>query len=239
MNEGYIFDIQRSAMHDGPGIRTTVFLQGCPLRCQWCHNPESMQQPPSAGRKTTTAQVMEIVRRDAPFYQMSGGGLTISGGEPTNQFEFCVSLLRAAQEEGIHTCLDTSGAFSPARLETLLPLVDLWLLDCKATDPPPEWLGINILPLEKVRADLLRSGARVRLRCPLLPGLNDTPCHLAAIAQLSHQVEGVDLMPYHKLGLHKRKEPSPLEGQREPTAEDIEAWQAQLRLLGAVNVGLG
>jgi pyruvate formate lyase activating enzyme len=228
-------------MRDGPGIRTTVFLQGCPLRCLWCHNPESWDPPP-AGRLKSVAEVMEVVEKDRPFYKASGGGFTVSGGEPTYQFEFCHALLSEAKSRGIHTCLDTSGAFPVRRLPELLPVVDMWLLDFKATHPPCEWLGISDKPLTRVREELMSNGAKVRLRCPLLPGLNDTEEHLAEIARLSHHMVGVDLMPYHRLGAHKHNLSGgsyALEGQAEPTAAERQAWLDRLAALGAVRVGFG
>lgn len=212
---GIVFDIQRSAMHDGPGIRTTVFLKGCPLRCAWCHNPESQACAPQTGQSGKTygrelgvEDVMAVVRRDAAFYRASGGGLTISGGEPTFQTDFCVALLRAAKAEGLHTCLDTSGFFSAAVLERVRPWTDLFLFDWKVTgsERHRELTGVPKGPIEENLARLLEAGAAVWLRCPLVPTLNDQPEHLREIAELSRRfpaLERVDILPYHRTGAGK------------------------------------
>ena len=117
---GTVFDVQRFALHDGPGIRTTVFLKGCPLRCGWCQNPESWLRRPQVvggrtiGEVTTAGRVMEQVLRDRDYYAASGGGLTVSGGEPLAQADFTAALLELAHDAGVHTCLDTSG-WAPER----------------------------------------------------------------------------------------------------------------------------
>lgn len=217
MNEptGIVFDIQRGALHDGPGVRTTVFLKGCPLRCVWCHNPESQARAPETGRSgkvygrtMSVSEVMAVVRRDLAYYQTSNGGLTISGGEPTFQAEFCVALLRAAKAEGIHTCLDTSGFFSAAVRETVRPLTDLFLFDYKATGAARhrELTGVSQDPIGENLRLLLEGGAVVWLRCPVVPTLNDQPEHWSAITELRHRfpgIERVDLLPYHRSGRSK------------------------------------
>lgn len=208
---GVVFDIQRGALHDGPGVRTTVFLKGCPLRCLWCHNPESQAFEPETGRSgrvygrtMSVDEVMQPVVRDRRYYACSGGGLTLSGGEPTAQFDFCAALLRAARAHGIHTCLDTCGAFPACRLDVLRPLVDTWLFDYKATgaERHRELTGVdNARILANLRA-LLESGADIRLRCPLVPGVNDTPEHRDAVRALAaaHPALAVDEMAYHAWG---------------------------------------
>jgi pyruvate formate lyase activating enzyme len=157
-----VFDIQRGALHDGPGIRTTVFLKGCPLRCAWCHNPESQAFAPETGRSGKTYgrrlsvdEVMAVVRRDARFYAASGGGLTVSGGEPTAQYVFCAALLAAARAEGFHTCLDTCGALDWPRLDALRPHVDVFLFDYKAT-APDRHRALTGVPPELPHANLRR-----------------------------------------------------------------------------------
>lgn len=250
---GIVFDIQRSALHDGPGIRTTVFLKGCPLRCAWCHNPESQAFAPETGRggkvygrEMSVEAVMATVRRDRAFFRASGGGLTISGGEPTAQYAFCAALLRAAKAEGIHTCLDTCGALDWPRLDALRPDVDVFLYDYKTTDPGRhrELTGIAAaLPHENLER-LLKAGATVRLRCPLLPGVNDDSAHLAAIAALGRRYPalGMDLMAYHDIGAGKYDDlgrARPALETHVPSAAECEAWLGALRAAGATQAELG
>jgi pyruvate formate lyase activating enzyme len=248
---GIVFDIQRSAMHDGPGIRTTVFLKGCPLRCFWCHNPESQALPPQTGlggkiygRAMSVEAVMAVVRRDIAFYRASGGGLTISGGEPTFQADFCVALLRAAKAEGLHTCLDTSGCFSAAMRERVRPLTDLFLFDWKATgaDRHRALTGVSEEPIRANLESLLEAGAAVWLRCPLVPTVNDQPEHLRAIAELSRRYPAlgrVDILPYHRTGAGKWRDLG-LEPISDSIPEPDDAtrrhWAAQLAEAGARGV---
>jgi glycyl-radical enzyme activating protein len=298
---GMVFDIHRTSLHDGPGIRTAVFLKGCPLRCTWCHNPESQSRmkeisfrPEScaacgdcvktcqhgahqivdnihiydrslceqcgdcvetclyealklAGREQTVEDVMAVVLRDRPFYEQSGGGLTVTGGEPMLQPEFTLELLKAAKAEGLHTCLDTCGWASQRAYEQILPVVDLFLFDYKATDPEihKELTGVsNELILSNLDF-LVRQGARLRLRCPLIPGINDTPEHLAGIAALAEnypEIEGVDLMAYHNVGNAKYERyglENPLPGLKTTDEAAGKAWLDTLHALGCEVAAMG
>ena len=211
-----VFDIEKFAVHDGPGIRTVVFLKGCPLRCLWCHNPESQSferetmagvnggPPETVGKAMTVEEVMASVRKDKPFYDSSGGGLTISGGEPLAHFEFTRTLLAAAKAEGIHTVIETSGFAPRERIEALLPLVDLWLWDIKAAPARHKDLtGADAAPILDNLAFIAAHGAAIVLRCPLVPGVNDDDdalAHIAHIAETTPGVQRIDIEPYHPMG---------------------------------------
>lgn len=260
--KGIVFDIMHFSVRDGPGIRTTVFLKGCPLRCQWCHNPESQSPKPElmfrpnlcigclecleacpegairtdgdvpvvdpercvlcaacteactadarqiAGRELSVPDVMAEVLKDRPFFEESGGGVTISGGEPLQQPDFLAALLQTCQLEGLHTALDTSGLAAWDTLKSIAPLVDLFLFDIKAVDDETHirFTGVsNRLILENL-ARLSRSGARILLRVPLIPGVNDSPQAVQALGELACGLPGllgVELLPYHEAGVEK------------------------------------
>jgi pyruvate formate lyase activating enzyme len=242
-----VFDIEKFAVHDGPGIRTVVFLKGCPLRCLWCHNPESQSfepeqmasadgtpPPETVGRSMTIEEVMAEVRKDKPFYDNSGGGLTVSGGEPLAHFEFTRKLLAAAKAEGIQTAVETSGFAPRERIEALLPLVDLWLWDVKA--PPSlhrKLIGVEAAPILDNLAFIASRGARSVLRCPLVPGVNDSDEALRHIRRLFETTPGVlriDIEPYHPMGEDKNRRLGRADWFRAPFATDSDKarWRAVL-----------
>ena len=217
--KGRIFDIQRYSIHDGPGIRTIVFLKGCVLRCRWCCNPESQEfaiqtmrvqgKDKIIGRDVTVREVLETVEKDRPYYYRSGGGLTLSGGECLCQPEFSRDLLRAAKERGIHTAIESMACALFERIEMILPYLDLYLMDIKHTNPAKhkEFTGrSNELMLENARKTALSGKTKLVIRVPVIPSFNDTVEEIRGIAGFASTLPGVDkihLLPYHRLGQDK------------------------------------
>lgn len=293
---GIIFDIQRCSYQDGPGLRTTVFLKGCQLRCAWCHNPESFRREPQLqfiqhlcsgcgrcadtcpagahrfadgvhsldfarcmhcgrcadscpthalkilGYEATAAQVMETVLRDRSFYEASGGGMTVSGGEPTTQPDFLLELLQLAREQGIHTCLETNGYIPRPLLTQLADLVDVFLLDYKITGAQARYTYTHAAgDLWNAALEALQQrGAQVILRLPVIPGINDTEAHFQAAANLKAAypcIRSLEIMPYHAIGADKWEQLGysyTLKDLPSATPEQAAAWRAQLRELEAL-----
>ena len=222
-----IFDIKRFALHDGPGIRTTIFLKGCPLRCAWCHNPESHHAEPETylentiidgkevervkryGKRINTRDLVTEILKDKAFFQESGGGATFSGGEPLMQPEPLVRILRELKSHDVHRTVDTSGHAERSVLEEVATETDLFLFDLKAMDSHlhEKFTGVpNELILENAEF-LLEKGARLIFRIPLIPGVNDHSIELEAYRQYlssrKDRVEAIHLLPYHRTGSHK------------------------------------
>ena len=224
---GLIFDIKRFAVHDGPGIRTTVFFKACPLRCQWCHNPESISPEPqtvikkitmdnilfeeqeTVGERMTTDEVMDVLLKEKIFMESSGGGVTFSGGEPLMQAAFLKSLLIACKKENIHTAVDTCGYAKQSVLQDIIPYTDLFLYDLKLMDDKKHrfYTGVsNNLILENL-IYLLDNKHPVRVRIPVIPDVNFNQENTDAILHFLHihpgNVQGVDLLPYHNIARTK------------------------------------
>jgi pyruvate formate lyase activating enzyme len=197
---GAVSQIQSFCVHDGEGIRTTVFLAGCPLRCRWCANPETWDM--DKARIMTVAEVVERCARDRIFYRHSGGGVTLSGGEPTMQPEFLHSLVTTLTEEGLDTALETSGIFDWRKLKETISLVDFLFFDLKHMDSDThrQLTGQpNDLILENIR-EAGRLGKEMVVRVPLIPGVNDHLENLTATAAfVCAHVPGrrIELLPYH------------------------------------------
>ena len=216
--KGRIFNIQRFSIHDGPGIRTIVFLKGCYLRCAWCCNPESQRyeietmteggKTKTVGRDVTVAEIMPEILSDLPYYRRSGGGLTLSGGEVLAQADFARDLLRAAKESGLHTAIETAASLPFTEIEKLLPYLDLVMMDIKHMDPEKhrEYTGVdNSLILANAKT-LAASGVELIIRTPVVPGVNDSDADIRKIAQFARSLGGVreyHLLPYHRLGSDK------------------------------------
>lgn len=202
-----IFNIQRFCLHDGPGIRTTVFFMYCPLHCAWCHNPECNKW--DFGQDITTSEILGVVLKDKKYYDNSGGGITVSGGEPLAQFDSLLDLLISAKEKGLHTTIETCGFAETRHFSALLPYVDLFLYDYKETDGEKhkEFTGQdNELILQNLDF-LYENGAEIQLRCPIIPGYNDSAEHFAAIDAMREKYPRMpepEQLPYHNLGEGKK-----------------------------------
>ncbi len=229
---GMVADVQRFSMHDGPGIRTTVFLKGCNLSCAWCHNPETIAFEPQTllrpdkcigcgqcaqgcfagarvlcGRQRTVEDVLDEVLLDAPYYG-DDGGVTISGGEPLCQPDFTRALLRACRERGVHTALESNLAVPWATARPALELTDLLMCDLKLwdSDRHRQWTGAHNENIRRNIQSAAQMGVPVLLRTPVVPGVNDDPEQIAAIAAFAAALPTLvcyELLPYHPLGLAK------------------------------------
>lgn len=218
--KGRIFDIQRFSVHDGPGIRTIVFLKGCVLRCKWCCNPESQSfaaeemslggKLKTVGRDVTVGEVMETVKRDMPYYRRSGGGLTLSGGESLCQPDFAVALLRASKEYSINTAMESTGFAKFDVIEQYLPYLDLYLMDIKHMNSKKHEQFTsrpNELILENAKK-IAEKAKHLIIRVPVVPTFNDTESEILEIARFAASLPNVNelhLLPYHRLGQDKYK----------------------------------
>jgi len=217
-----IYKIQKFSIHDGPGIRSTVFFKGCPLRCKWCHNPESLRfdgEPDQIGQEWSIPALLGELEKDRIFYEESGGGVTLSGGEPMAQdMEYIAALLCALTGRGIHTAIDTCGDAPWESFEAVLPYTNLFLYDLKLWNNK-QHIAFTERPNERILSNLSRlgqSGTNVCLRLPLIAGLNNSLTDMEHIANWL-DTEGarpicVNLLPYHEYGKSKYVElglPSP------------------------------
>lgn len=282
---GIVFDIKKFSIHDGPGIRTTVFFKGCPLRCRWCHNPEGIRRRPEpifwpnrclhcqtcldecgqqaiywnddgyphtnrelciacgdcvetcyadarqiAGQEMSVDQVMAEIEKDRPFFEQSGGGVTISGGEPLLQVDFLDSLLFACQSAGLHTALDTSGYAAWPDIDRIRDKVDLFLYDVKLPDNEKHraYTGVpNDIILTNLRK-LDELCHALSLRIPLIPGINDDDEAIRGFGELAASLANltdVCILPYHPLARDKyvrQEEEYRLNDTAKPTAERLQ-----------------
>jgi len=262
--EGTIFDIQRFALHDGPGIRTTVFLKGCHLRCAWCCNPESLLVTPQLayreekctrcmkciskcrqqvfektgnqlsvnfekcnqcgeclavcipdalkiyGYKISADDLMKEIRKDKAYFENSGGGVTLSGGDPIVQFNFSLEIAQKVKKENLHLCIETAGFGNTDYFLELAKYADIFLFDFKHSDATmhKKFTQVDNAPILRNLDLLYNKGAKIWLRCPIIPGVNDTNSHFRAIVELNNKypnLEAVELMPYFDYGAVKYK----------------------------------
>lgn len=239
---GLIYDIQRYSLHDGPGIRTIVFLKGCPLCCPWCANPESQSTQieymygKTIGYSTTVQEVSDVIVRDKVFYDDSGGGLTLSGGEPLMQHEFAEQLVLEAKKKGIRTAIETTGYQKWNLLWKVIKHIDLVLLDIKVMDATDHksLLGVsNELIIKNAKA-LAALKKEMVIRIPIIPDYNDSWENLFDTCQFANQigVKQVELLPYHRLGENKYDaldREYQLKGLKSPSRDDLKTTATKLQ----------
>ena len=258
--KGVVFDIQRFSVNDGPGIRTIVFLKGCPLSCLWCCNPESQRKEPDVmydakkcigcgkcmkacvhgaigpgnttwvdrskcvgcgecvnvcptgaltlkGEVMTVSEVIHVLRRDAHYFRKSGGGITLSGGEPLMQWKYARELLKACKAQGWDTAIETTGYGSEEAIEAVIPYLDLVLLDCKSTDPTvhKRVTGVSNELIQKNSRKIVSMANKVIIRVPTIPTVNASEEEFHRIAEYAKSlgVDTVHVLPYHTLGQSK------------------------------------
>jgi len=247
MPKGIIFNFQKFSIHDGPGIRTTVFFKGCPLRCVWCHNPEGIGDAPEVsshngqpiGRPYTTSEAMAEIRRDRRFYEESGGGVTFSGGECMSQIDFLEALAQNCKKEGINVAVDTSGHAPWSHFQRIMPYCDIFLYDIKISDPKlhEKYTGVDNRQILANLQNLSDAGAKIWLRFPIIGGINLDEGHISGLANICRTTrhEGIYLLPYHpmaegkleKLGMAPR---DPGIKMHQPTAHQLAEIKARLNL---------
>lgn len=292
-NYGIVANVQRFTIHDGPGIRTELFLKGCPLRCEWCSNPETYERSPQIGvftekcigcghclkacnehgknaliikdkvvginrelcdncllcekecfsdalklwgEKMTVDKAMDVIRRDRDYYDKSGGGVTLSGGEPLLQWRFCRDLLRACKDDSLHTCLESALHVNPKTIDEVAPYVDLFITDIKQMDSDihKKFTGVgNELILSNMKK-LVDMDVPMVIRMPIIPGFNDNTEYIDSASDfilndLSNKPKQIQLLKYRPLGEEKAEKlglPLQMKGMK---IDDKEGFTRQIR----------
>ncbi len=248
MQEALVFNLQRFSIHDGAGIRTDVFFQGCNLRCGWCSNPESQPMEPLPGEKVTCYTVDALVRelvKDKPFYDESGGGVTLTGGEALLHPAFVIELCEALHREGIPVAIETAACVSEDEFARVLSSVDFAYIDLKHYDNDAHRAGTgvgNTLILRNI-ASALKSKTPVVLRIPVIPGYNDSESDFAGFATALNELgaKEVQLLPFHQLGESKYKRLQiqyAYDGQKQLRDGDVSAFAEALEKSG-IKVQIG
>jgi pyruvate formate lyase activating enzyme len=244
--KGLIFNVKRYSIHDGPGIRVTFFMKGCPLSCWWCHNPEGINPFPEtvekveklgnmkfrkseeAGKYYSVSDILGILEKERIFISQSNGGVTFSGGEPMMQHEFLIEALKACKFNGYHTTVDTSGYSMPANFKAVIPLTDLFLFDLKHLDDAKhkEYTGVSNIEIIDNLKMILENMSFVMIRIPVVPGFNDDTDHLERIKVFvdtykTDKLLAINLLPYHRIGSSKYKKfnlPYRMDGVQQPSS---------------------
>ncbi len=205
---GYIHSIETMGLVDGPGIRVVVFMQGCPLRCLFCHNPETWNK--KSDNKMTSKQIVDEVRKYRPYIEKAGG-VTFSGGEPLLQTEYLLEMLKMCKNAGLHTCIDTSGTgYNKEYLDEVLKYTDLVILDIKAIDDISykEMTGKEIDEFNYFVQRLNKSNNKVWIREVIIPNINDNEEYILKLKKYIKKIKNIEkkeLLPYHSMGIEKYK----------------------------------
>ncbi|MGI6501848.1 MAG: pyruvate formate-lyase-activating protein [Anaerostipes sp.] len=229
MSIGYIHSMESMGLVDGPGIRTVVFFQGCALRCQFCHNPDTWEF--KTGDNVTPEELVSKIRRFKPYFKDTGG-VTFSGGDPLMQPEFLIEVLKLCKEEGIHTCIDTAGC-GVGHYDEILKYTDLVLFDIKGITPE-DFQIMTTQPMTetlKFMEAMKKHKTKIWIRHVVIPNLTDSSAHMEALKNYIStipNVEKVELLPYHLLGVNKYQVmniPYPLDGTTAMDKETVDKMQ--------------
>ncbi len=246
---GVISNIQRFSIHDGPGIRLTVFFQGCPLDCWWCHNPENIPYGSieDCDLKTvyTPEQLMTEIRKELVFIDESGGGVTFSGGEPFMQGKFLAQVLSLCKAEEIHTTVDTSGYVNEDLLNSMIQNIDLFLYDIKIVDADlhKKYTGIKNEVIINNLQRIVEGSKKVIIRFPLIPEITDTEQNIRDVIALmkSLQLKDINILPYHRIAEKKYDKYgcfNRMKGIKQHTQEEVEKYELCFKNAG-LNAKIG
>jgi len=258
--QGLIFDIKKYAIHDGPGIRVTIFFKGCPMRCWWCHNPEGqkstvepilkkrivdsesnnyLEKEEIVGRVVTVREVINEIKKDIIFMEQSHGGVTFSGGEPLLQIEFVNELLKECKKLNLHTTIDTSGCVPFDTFLKIIDKVDLFLYDIKTLDDSKhrKYTGVSNHQILSNLSALVKLKKSIIIRIPIIPTINDNEKDIIQFGEFftELQIRNVELVPYHKLGIEKYNQLQIINQLKDipnPTIEDLEKMKVTLESFG-------
>ena len=262
--KGTIFDIKHFAVHDGPGIRQTIFFKGCPLNCWWCHNPESQDlnsekvirinkldgkefpHEVSIGYQISVEELFNSISGDKIFFEESEGGVTFSGGEPLMQSDFLYEIANLCKKNGIHTCLDTTGFASEETIQKLAEVIDCFLYDIKLIDNTlhKKYTGVTVDSILSNLIWLDKNNKNVILRFPVIPGITDTKENILEIKSFVkslNNIRQIDLLPYHDLSKSKYNRFNKINKMGNtptPTDEAMKDLKREFENIG-FNVGIG